>query len=108
MLGMANQSDVDAGTVGGLFGATMLVFLFGAAPAAAVIGMPLFFILRGRVRASALLCSLLGAAIGLGPLLVWSVRDFAIGMTSMTLIAGAFGGLTFWWIARRELNQFQG
>lgn len=102
MLIGANLSDFSD-IFGSLFSVAFLVFVFGAAPAAFV-AMLIYFVLRGRVRAAGLLCSVLGAVIGLTPLLVWGKDEFVHGMAIMPMIAGAIGGFAFWMVARQELN----
>jgi len=103
--------------------------LFGAYPAALVLGVPALLALRGRVRASPLNCAVTGAVVASLPWLLLgliSSPDFASSDGHTTVqdgamtwwgwvelfefvgaiaLAGAAGGIVFWAVAAAGAEQ---
>jgi hypothetical protein len=102
---------------GGLSALLWLSMLLGAGPATVLVGLPIYFALRGRVRATLLLCCVIGAIVGVLPLLAWRAiaGDWAgaaftwqdIVALASPATAGAAGGAAFWLIAHHELNDVE-
>ena len=85
--------------------------LFVGGPATILVGIPIYLLLRGRVRADPLNCSAVGAFVGALSVMSWvfllAVNREA-GAFVMTALAagtcGAIGGFVFWLVAGREIN----
>jgi len=61
------------------------------------------------VRATAILCSAIGALLGNAPFLFWRLwgaehLGLDLEVVAMSFVCGAIGGFAFWLVARRELD----
>ena len=86
--------------------------LFVGGPATVLVGVPIYLLLRGRVRANPLNCSAVGALVGALAVMGWVIllaaeREPRVFILT-ALIAGtcgAIGGFIFWLVAGREINR---
>ena len=105
LLGLAVLQFQSADTLfGGMVAGLIFSMLAGAGPITLLLGLPLYFVLRGRIRATPLICASIGSVLGIIPALGWGFA-FDPRLAILAAVAGAIGGLTFWWAARRELEQ---
>jgi len=77
--------------------------LLGAYPATVVIGLPAYFLLRGRVPPTAFISIFVGVLVGAAPALFWNLW-FEKELVFLAAIAGAAGGFAFWLVAHREIE----
>jgi hypothetical protein len=82
----------------------LLGLFLGAFPATVLLGFPIYLVLRGRFRATPILCGTVGAAVGLATALTWQLAIIP-GAIPLASSAGFVGGLVFWWIAATEANR---
>ena len=86
-----------------IFAEFMFGSILGAYPAAALVGFPIYLLLRGRVRPTLAVCAVVGAIIGLIPAAVWLLIAEP-GTIPLALVAGTIGGVVFSLISHRELD----
>lgn len=104
-----------------------MAYVFVAVPLTLVFGCPTYMLLKGRVRATIWRCMLIGAAIGSLPIMTMMLSsrhiqpDTAVVLTQTgatvsemaatalgaieLAIAGAAGGVCFWFSAGRDFRQ---
>jgi ABC-type xylose transport system permease subunit len=99
MVAVGSEADLPSAVmVMSLFGA-----ILGAAPATFLLGFPIYFLLRGRVRITLAVCLCVGAIIGLVTAAVWQMFPWPWLVWAAT--SGATGGLAFWWCAHKEIER---
>ena len=85
----------------------IVFLLLGAGPVTLVLGVPLYLLLRTRVRPTIWISIVAGCALSLVTLMLWGLLiDWRLAI--LALISGASGGVTFWWTAHDEISRNAG
>jgi putative effector of murein hydrolase len=102
--GLPNE-NLPAVLIAGLSISALLI----AGPATVLLGVPLYLVLRGRIRATITNCCLLGALVGAVTMAIWSaILEAGLGalwLIGAGLLCGSAGGLAFWLVSAREINR---
>ena len=101
-----SEAESVGEVVGSLVGLVAVSLLLGAGPVTVLLGIPLYLLLRRRVRPTPLVCGAFGALLGVVPAVFWG---FALDwwVTTLAAFAGAVGGIVFWWTAHDEIERSQ-